>query len=253
MPSHLSTIGIPVETEQQFWELAQQVGPLATGLPVIGGTYFQWTDSSGAELWLQVTNDEEFIGMNPHFVGQSSMTVRLTSRVRSEEGSPFDGGFYGWADPVSQSDDAQEGLYPFVFDAPDFTCVADLELPATVTVQMAAFAHEVEAYDSEEAYAASQTGAVKYASRSFIPSGLFRPDGVEEPLPEARAMMTGHVLAADRFLNTLTNQPFYWALIETYGGTYDAVIDISLLSGAPIVGGILSGSFWLSGRVVSSA
>jgi hypothetical protein len=59
------------------------------------------------------------------------------------------------------------------------------------------------------------------------------------------------VLAADKKINVLTGRAFYWALVETYGGAYDAVIDSSLLSGVPVVGGVITGSFWLSGRIIA--
>jgi hypothetical protein len=58
------------------------------------------------------------------------------------------------------------------------------------------------------------------------------------------------VLAAEEKINTLTGHAFYWALVDTYGGAYDVVIDPSLLPGVPAVGGVISGSFWLSGRIV---
>jgi hypothetical protein len=59
------------------------------------------------------------------------------------------------------------------------------------------------------------------------------------------------VLAADEKVNVLTGRAFYWALVETLGGAYDVVIDSRGLSGVPAVGGVLSGSFWLSGRIIA--
>jgi len=138
-----------------------------------------------------------------------------------------------------------------VVDSPEFARLAPLDLPVTVPMQIAAFAHEVECYDTEDDFNASQSAdGPRMAPESFIPSGLFHPDGGETSLPEARVIMNGRVLSAERRTNVFTKQPFVTALVQTVGGTYDAVIDVSLLDRAPKVGGILSGSFWLSGRVV---
>jgi hypothetical protein len=117
---------------------------------------------------------------------------------------------------------------------------------------IAAFAHEIAAFETLAVYDASQTGAIKYASQSFIPSGLFTPAGDSRAEPQARAIFTGHVLAAEKKINALTGHAFYWALVKTFGGAYDVVIDASLLPGAPVIGGVVSGSFWLSGRIIAS-
>jgi hypothetical protein len=59
------------------------------------------------------------------------------------------------------------------------------------------------------------------------------------------------VLAADEKINVLTGRAFYWALVDTFGGAYDVVIDSNLLPGVPEIGGVISGSFWLSGRIIA--
>ena len=52
--------------------------------------------------------------------------------------------------------------------------------------------------------------------------------------------------------NAVTGQPFCWALVDTVGGTFDVVIDPSLLSNPVHVGNVISGWFWLSGRLQKS-
>ena len=255
MPSHFSTLGMAVDSEEELVQLAEAVGPFATPVGFDGGTYFHWHDPSGAELWLQVNAANEFAGVTPHFAGQSRVIVRLAHRVRPADAGPFDGGFYAWADPAGESDGADtadvEGVYPMVVDSPEFARLAPLDLPVTVPMQIAAFAHEVECYDTEADFDASQSpDGPRMAAESFIPSGLFHPDGGATSLPEARVIMNGRVLSSERRTNVFTKQPFVTALVQTVGGTYDAVIDVSLLDRALKVGGILSGSFWLSGRVV---
>lgn len=248
MASHFLTIGLPVASAEDMNALANRVGPLAEPLAARGGVYFRWSDPSGAEMWLQVNADNELIGMNPHYAGQSAVRVGLTARLPSARKSDLDGSFHGWADPTGDAPDT--GCYPFVFDAPDYRLHEELSLPARKEVQIAAFAHEIAAFETVAAYEASQTGLMS-ASQSFIPSGLFTPAGESTVPPKARAIFAGHVLAADERINVLTGRAFYWALVETFGGAYDVVVDSNLLPGVPEIGGVLSGSFWLSGRIIS--
>jgi hypothetical protein len=249
--SHFSTIGLLIRSEAEMYELPGRIGPLAEPLATNRGTYFRWADPSGAEMWLQVSTENEMLGMNPHFAGNSVVRVRLTARPDPGSPSSLDGRFHGWADPVRGEDGEEQGSYPFLFDAPDAALHDGLGLPTTVTVQIAAFAHEVSAYDSPEAYAAAQAGEVKFASRSFIPSGLFTPAGSEAPA-RAEAIFAGHVLQAERRTNVLTGADFIWCLVDSLGGSFDVVIDPELLSDVPRVGAVIQGSFWLSGRIVSA-
>jgi len=248
MTSNFSAIGLPIASEEEMYALVNRVGPLAEELTAPSGAYFRWSDPSGAELWLQVNADNQLIGMNPHYAGRSAVRVGLTDRLPSAGPSELDGAFHGWADPAG--DEPDTGCYPFVFDAPDYRLREALSLPAVTEVQIAAFAHEIAAFETVAAYEASQTGDLKFGSQSFIPSGLFTLGGESTAPPKAAALFAGHVRAADEKINVLTGQAFYWALVETLGGAYDVVIDSTLLSGVPAVGGVISGSFWLSGRIV---
>lgn len=246
MPSHFSSIGMPVESEEDLLELAERAAEDATPLDAGDGTYLRWSSPGGAEVWLQIDADNQLIGMQPHFAGRSAVRVRLTNRLTRSKDTALDGAFHGWADPGG--DGPEGGWYPFVFDAPDYQLHRDIRLPATLEVQIAAFAHEVSVFDSEDAFEASQEEGPKFSSESFIPSGLFSSAG--EGAPEARAIFTGRILWADVRTNELTGGRFYWALVKTLGGDFDVVIDPELLEAIPPMGGILSGSFWLSGRLL---
>jgi hypothetical protein len=186
--------------------------------------------------------------MNPHFEGKGSVRVALTAWVRRDGDTALDGALSGWAAP--ENDDPESGAYPFVFDLPDAATHEDLVLPSTVDVQIAAFAHQASFFESPEAYYASQDPErPKFASQSFIPSGMFFPGADAKTPPQTMAIFTGHVLEAAIRTNSDTSAKFHWALVETLGGTYDVVIDPEVLPGVPVVGGVLSGTFWLSGRL----
>lgn len=249
MPSHLSSIGLPIGNQSDFATLADRVGPLATPIKLEHGQYWRWSSDCGAELWLQTNKDNELVGMTPYFSGNARIKVRITARVVRENDSELDGAFHGWADPGTE--DIESGAYPFVFDIADYVCYSNLEIPSIVEGQIAAFAHEVTVYQSLDSYnAAAQTGELKFASKSFIPSGLFSPSGESTVPPQAFAIFTGHVTAAAQKKNSLTDEPYYWAQVDSLGGSFDVVIDPSICETLPVVGGILSGSFWLCGRLV---
>lgn len=249
MPSHLSSIGFPLERPEELGELADRVGPNASALAVKKGRYFRWTGSGGEELWLQVNAHGELIGINPHFDGQSRIRVGVTTRVSRKRDTELDGAFHAWASPGEEPTD---GAYPFIFDTPDAASYLDLEVPSIVEAQITAFAHELSLFDSEEEQAAAETGGgLKLASRSFIPSGLFSDKEHQGAEPAAEAVFTGQILQVESRANELTGKPFLWALVDTLGGQFDVVADPVLVERDPVVGGFLSGSFWLSGRLIT--
>ena len=244
MASHLSSIGLPVGSEAEFWDLAQRVGPDAAGVPFDGGQYFYWRDGSGAELWLQVA-DDQFLGMAPHFTGDSEVHARLDFRVPSSDGSPFDGAFRAAA--VTDTGD-----YPFIFDSPEFMRLSRLDLPCEVILQVAAFAHELEVFDSESAFAAAQSANADAGSPTLLARHFSHSDRLDDGpdnLSQSRAVLNGVVLSSEECANSLTGRRFIWASVECEAGTFDIVADPTLLSLPPAVGSVVSGSFWLSGRV----
>ncbi len=252
MASHLSDIGFRAESPEAFVALAERACRVGQHISVAGGVYCHWDAGEGAELWGQLDLTGRVLGANPHFGGPARMRVGLTERVTAGGGSALDGAFRGWADPPE--DDPTRGSYPLLFDAPDFGTWGGLALPAIVTVQVAAFAHELTAYPSETAFEERATAQPRLASESFIPSGLFTPgpNGAPRDPPQAEAILTGRVLAAEQRVNPAGGQAFWWAQVRTFGGEIDIVADPALVRGTLAVGGVVEGGFWLSGRIVDA-
>lgn len=250
MPSHLSDIGFDFNTEEEFSELAYQAYELGARLRVEQGVYLQWSLGEGVEIWGQLDHEENFIGLNPHFAGDSVMSVGLIARIERAEASVLDGAFHCWASP--SGDNAEFGHYPFVFDSPDFRLCDSVKLPSIVEAQIAAFAHELSAFESEEAYYASQSEETKFAAESFLPSGLFTADLESVESPQAHAILAGHVLNTALRINPVTKSEFLWAKVQTYGGVFDVVADPLIVDDPVVEGGIVHGAFWLSGRLKNS-
>lgn len=247
MPSHLSCIGFPINDQDELLALANRITSLATLVEMDGGCYLQWSSECGAELWLQIDAKGDLIGLTPFFSGGSRVRTRIDARVARPDNTPHEGAFHGWAAPVDNA--PESGEYPFVFDVVDYGRYASLAMPTTVNVTLAAFAHEISVYPTLDAYNKAQASKLKFASRSFIPSGLFSPEGESIDPPESMAIFTGHVVATEIKKNSLTAAKYYWALVDTLGGLFDVVIDPEICIKPPIVGGIVSGAFWLCGRL----
>jgi hypothetical protein len=252
MPSQFSALGFQVTSGEGLASLASTVADKADKIPVRGGQYLRWAPPSGEQLWLQVKPSGDAMGMNPHFAGKSVVRVAVEARVARDTHTLLDGTFLAWANLPPGA--TTGGDYPFAFDCPDADTVGDLALPAVVDAQIAAFAQEVSGFDTEASYAASQAVQdMTFESRSSIPSGLISPDGRPVDPPEPHALFVGGVVEAEERRNTVTGRPFWWALAETVGGTFDVVIDPELIPEPPRAGTVVSGWFWLSGRVHSSA
>jgi len=250
VPSQFSALGFSVSSGEDLAALASRVAERADTINAREGQYLKWAPSSGEQLWLQVRHNGDAMGMNPHFEGKGAMRVAIEARVGRATHTPLDGTFLAWANPPEGAPTG--GDYPFVFDAPDAALHEALELPATMTAQIAAFAQQITVHPTQAAFEAAHAAqGLSFGSRSFIPSGLFTPAG--EPIipPEPHALITGHVIEADVRRNSVTGDAFWWALLETVGGTFDAVIDPALLSGPVAPANIVEGWFWLSGRLRS--
>lgn len=248
MPSHMSSIGFPTETVESFNYYLDRAINGGETIPTQSGFYIKWEVGNGVELWAQANRDREIIGLNPHFSGSARMRVRLTARVSRPE-SILDGAFRGWVDPPETDNPEMVERYPLVFDLPDYDVYSSLPLPTLVNLQLTAFADELKAFDTDRAFEDSWERERNFAGEWFIPGEVFSRDGESTQPPQAHAFFSGHILAAERVTNQFTNYDFYWAKVRTYGAEVDVVADPEMIEGSLIVGGVVSGTFWLSGRL----
>lgn len=249
MPSHMSTLGFLVQAREDFVGLARQTVGVGSRIEVSGpGSYQVWSPGEGIELWAQLDQRGEVIGLNPHFSGETRMRAGLIRRISRPRDSALDGAFYASANPPE--DNPAHGAYPFVFDTPDYRAYDALQLPEIIPVQLAAFAHSLKAFDDEQAMRASDGGGIgSMAAESCIPSGTFTPDGKTIDPPKAEVIFCGRVLETSRLTNPFTRRSFYWARMRTLGGEVDVVADPEIIKGTIVRDGIVGGTFWLSGRL----
>ena len=255
MPSHFASIGMHLDNPSEYDALFERIIGDTEAFEVPGGRYLKWSSECGAELWIQMNSENDIIGAVPYFAGGSQVRIGITSREILPEYSRLDGSFRGWSNPPD--DGAPElGETPHVFQAPDYCRYSDLILRSTATASIAAFGYDVALFDSVDAFEASRP---RITSTSFFPWD-FKP----------YATFTGHILKEEVRTNELTGQRFHWVLTESHTGVFDVVFepeliatspeiwedddfwprfDTELLGNSPQAGGVLSGSFWLSGRL----
>lgn len=208
--------------------------------------YTVWMPGSGIELWVQMTPQETIVGCSPFFSGVGQMYMGVM-QVAETPNRPTDGYFQGWANPEPGHTDA--GLYPFAVSVPDFLLVRDKVLVSSIIeLQVSAFADTMQCFLDDEEF---QRRAVapddsQLSSEAFIPVGVLDAGGTR---PVAEVTLTGHVLSAEIRENPVSGRKFHALTVQTLGGLLDAVADPSLTTGLPQVGGVVYGTFWLSGRL----
>ena len=248
MANHFQAVGFSVNDSEQWTEVVNRTAALGEETAFPDGALFRWTQEGGEEIVILVDDERNFRGGAPHFSGATRAQVALVGALPDAE-AYWEGAFYAWMNPPE--DDLQSGDYPLVFDVADFWVVKDqLTLPQRATVQIAAFAHEIEFFASEIEYSNAQTGDTQYAPDFFIPSGLFT--GESGGAPQPYALFAGTIVQYQQRINSATKQVFHHFEVQTFGGVFDVVAEDELVTQAaqtPQIGGLLKGVFWMSGSV----
>jgi hypothetical protein len=246
MASHFSSIGMPVKTDLEMIELLKKTASNAVTISCKFGHYLKWKSKTGAELWLHMDNNNEIIGVNPFYNGESNFFSGIIRKINRENDNEFEGAFYGWADP--QKDKPEIGCYPFIFDCVNIAENDDIILPCVLNIKLSAFAHEINIFIDENEYILSQSKEFPIASKSFIPSGTFGDEPFEE---KSEAIFTGIILDYKKYTNEITHKKYYWIKVETYGGIIDVVVDPELIKRKLKINGIVSGVFYLCGKIIN--
>ena len=261
MASNLSTIGFVFENVDAF-RAAMLACANGIGLraPCPNGSYGIWKSRTGAEVWFHLSQSHdgntEIYGLTPYFEGNSDAKVRIIAAISQDGDNDFEGAFHAWVNP----NDADSGSYPIVFEAVDFATQAGAEWPAIRVVRLVAFAKDVQAFESEAAYAIHQnanSGDTKFrmASKSLIATGLFaaamsseNPDSREPP--SADALLSGVVIEHRMLTNEATGRDFAWLLLETLDFNLEVIADPEIVNGAIVDGGVVEVTATLFGRFI---
>lgn len=243
--SHMSAVGFAL-TPVALHERVLAAAPEAPRFDTAIGAYLQWAVGAGVELWLQVNALNQIVGCNPHFVGQGRLDAAIIESVAAP-GRPMDGHCFGWAaprDPVNP----YSGIHSFAANLPNFAYVDErILMPPVVTLQIAAFASDLESFPTEMAFVESEWGRKIGAQTATETWQQAEIDG----LPQPEVFLSGKVVASEGLVNPETGQLFHALLLRTEAGTIDVVVDPETCPRRPVVGTVAAGTFWLSAQAVS--
>ena len=252
MANHFSPIGFSVDSLESLGQLVDQLRPHAEPHPSNQGVYWAWTASSGAQLVIQEGHGGELVGITPCFEGESRNTVRVNEMIHRQSDSPLEGAFAGWLSPSDE--DPFDGACQICFDVCDFDRHSSFTggEPRQLGVQLSAFPEEITLYPDCESFDCEASGECSLSSQGLIPLGLLGLDGSPKGEPSAQVVLNGHILKVEKRINPSSGRAFYWTLVESFGGCFDVLIDPQSCEGVPVAGGVVSGTFWVVGRVLTT-
>ncbi|UOO82408.1 hypothetical protein LVJ83_02725 [Uruburuella testudinis] len=235
--NHYTGIGLPL-TEQAHFEtvlprLLEEAQTLVQGSRL---TYYVYTDSSMAQLWLG-TDDQGVCSFEPFFQGQAQRLLYLDSIYPADNGTAL---ISAWPS------EKREAGRPLIFSVPDGDALQENQIGSCAWVLLAAFAEDVRLFADQEAYMQAPAG-----EKMDWPLPDLRPAGQNGG--EAYILLTGTITASERRLNEFGGLPFYRLSVATEGGELEAVADMALFRQPPQPGNVIQGLFWLSGRVLAEA
>lgn len=242
--SDFSSIGFNFEAFEDIYKLGKLATDRGEKIEIpMRGSYYKLSTESGAELWAQISNDNQGIGLHPGFDGECVIRVKANPFLDSSRLSVLDGYYDCWL--ITDDQD-----YPLLFESPNFyqTSVSVDEVIAQA--QVTAFAKEVKIFSNEEERSKDEIWGL-WATQSFTPSGKFSPNDDESFEQHPAAIFSGYIRKIELKRNEITGNKFYHLIVESLSASYDVVIDPSLLISEPQIGNILSGQFYLSGKIVS--
>jgi hypothetical protein len=257
-------------------------------IPTDNGNYIWFAPGAGVEIWARQKEDGVPDHLRPHFngvpgtlrphfsgpartrlalvekhpyTGEASAEGRFVAYFNYEDGDKHESMNKNWR----YGDGTYTGI-PFVFDAPDYDCYSQLELPLVTEVQLTAFPLSMSAFETEEQWINSQLEYDKQvqdeftgeqpavlSAEGFLPTSILFERKTPEDFPEPSAYLAGRVLEAAIITNPITSEDFSWAKIRTVVGEMDLVVSAQELNGYLVEGGVAAGHCYLSGRLPAFA
>lgn len=241
--SHFSSIGMDINSREDLQGLVAKTLEHGVQEKFKEGIYSKLVIDERVEFWVGEPSGEGRASFNPHFSGEIINKVKITQVIGTPE-FPLEGSFYIWINSNDIDNSKQE--YPMVFDCPNFAqAVKHLAVNNYYDANITAFAEEVEIYNTDEEFKQGNKSPFPMATHSFIPSGTFVKEGYP---PAARAIFTGVINKVRLLNNSVYSKEYYWLNVTSLDADYDVVVDPKIINNKPIVNGVISGNFWMSGK-----
>ncbi|MDQ6650767.1 MAG: hypothetical protein M3Z02_11740 [Actinomycetota bacterium] len=240
MANHFDCVGLDVPDAEAYVDLTRWVLANAPAVPdpATGRAETVWTDPSGARFSVQVSNEPALVGSRPSYAGRTRLPFRAVRWVREDT-------------VVGDVLAGDEVVYPLAVEIENPVAARRLDLAEVVAVAVTAFAEVLTVHADETAFRTAQTAEPRFAAQSLVPSGLVSADGAPRD-PRAEILMNGRVGAALPRRNGHTGRTFWHAAVRTLGGDLDVVAAPEQVPDGLALGNIVSGSFWVVGRLVTS-
>ncbi len=256
MASNMSTIGFVFASDDEFHDTMIRLVTEAREYHACPpGEYAIWRSRTGAEVWFHIegtdavgVNERAIAGLTPFYEGGHTTQLVITDIINRDGYNAFEGAFQ--AQVGGTGDDAG---FPLVFDAVNFSAYRDRKLPARLRVRLTGFARELKAYQTEAEYYAAQTREPAFASKSFVPIGMFSSEpenAAGKQAPSSYAALTGRVREARMLENEATGRKFQWLSVESLEIPIDIVADPDVISGDVVEGATVEVISYLFGRIM---
>jgi hypothetical protein len=253
MGSHIASIGLVGQAfEAMDFEEAMRLllahSLLVGKIAIRQLAVYAYDDPSGSRA--TITTERDTVScFTPSF--RPGSVLRIQPGSLAEDDCPFERPFL-----VDLHDD-DGPVYPLAIQIEDLALSDERHVgDSLLRVEVAALAEVIELFADEATYRASGTSM---ATESLIPSGTFVPPGTpgeEDFRPSPRILMSGVVQSAELRRHFLVGGEFVRMTVSSYGARYEvlaASADLADETGqvrVPSPGSIVSGQFWLSGRVL---
>ena len=249
MASHCSDMGFDFKDVAELIDFAKNIYIKGKDIPLKNGAYRLVTIDKRIEFWIQFDKPKFF---------QSPKFLDLEFHYSSDNFIPI--AFDRWIEPLQNlsgkaivwylQDDKE--VFPIVVNIPNAAQYYNkLKKGEKLKMQVSCFCEELvlfatseEFYDDQKERNAKNNTEATFADESFIPSGMFG----NNDNPEPTAIFNGRITAYERRINSYADNDYYYITVECQGTTFDVLADPDLVAEDPKIGGILHGSFWLSGK-----
>lgn len=272
MTRGFTDIGFVLDDTRCYMKLRQQVAEYGQTIHTPVGTYFFWSPGENLELWAKIKPEDDIGHLHLHFAGSAHMNVALVEKNTFEDDTLAEGLFVAYPNPqkgkgflskehshLHYGDGTYSNYNPFVFITPDFDRYAEMQLPVLTELQLTAFPlHEVHAYESEDAWVdwqvemddSGEDDPCVWSGETFCPSAMLFKKTADNLYPKPTAFIAGTVLETAILTNPVTGFDFSWAKVRTIQGEIDFVFAPEVLNGYLVIGGVVAGEFYLSGRLL---
>jgi hypothetical protein len=243
MFNHFRAVGFPFDSPLDIAAFARTAGELVkTWLPTNHGYFVVMGPDEGVQWIGQFDLQRRPIGGNPHYVGLARLRMQIAA-IHPAANNPLEAVVVG---PLCDADDQPSGP-PLPVEIADFDIFREMLslTPIKVTLQVAAFAEQVEYFASPAEYAHTEGQYKGLSTEFFSPIGTFSPDGGTIDPPQPRVLMVGQILTAVRRTNKFSGLQF-WAMTILCQGAYGAPCCCFAFGKFPIRASGCSSSRWFS-------